>query len=139
MILLKSALLLGVKVLFGAQYLAPAWGGAQFGWSVRLRRSVGADVKVPGPLPPDRCDRVACLVGADGVLGGVARSVGLASADIDDAQGAEVIGLIASFEHHHTPGEEELHSFVMTRQKHTDLFLNLTRETGATIEDIVYM
>jgi len=143
-LLLKTSLLLGVQILFGTTYSGHSWTGTE-GWAVSVRcndmpRCEAADPSTAAAVPmiiPD----VAVLVGAGGLGSTLGRTAGLETVEIGSLRSEEAIGLVCNFlptQSGGAGGDRSLRSFSLARQFYEKLFLQLQRETGAELENIVY-
>lgn len=142
MLLLKSCLLFGVQVFFGAEYLGPV------PHTTRTCRSAGWDVcvtpstrdstgKLLGPSSPSRLRGVTVLVGADGPRGRVAKAHGLELQETSGLRKEAALGLVANYKNCNTPAEKSRRPFSLARQFYDQLFKDCEQETGVELENVV--
>lgn len=132
-LLLKVALLLGVEVMMDTEFVKVSHADS---WRIELRRSSGANDRLSSPGSPTAISNIAVLLGADGLACSVGRSVGLESLE---RESAESIGLVCNFAPLPQGADLEMRYFSMARQFFTQLFRDLEQQTGAELENIVYM
>lgn len=146
-LLLKTALLLGVQVLLGTEYLGVDWvaggqgaGEAESGWAVHLRQhhagaasSTGEDGEVAS------IGGVNVLIGASGQSCDLSSlGAGLESVEVGSLRSEEAIGLVFNIRPGVGAAERSLRSFALARQFYERLFQRLRAETGADLENVVY-
>jgi len=154
-LLLKVALLLGAEIRLGLEY-----GGVQReagSWQALLRASsgslgsegrAGADpngsLGPPGVLPPSQfvpgtlCN-VAVVIGSGGFASTVGDEVGMRMLETDSLRKESAIGLICNVARTSGKAEADLRSYSLARQFYTAMFRNAAQETGADLENIVYV
>lgn len=130
-LLFKTALLLGVEVLFHAEFSGTAWSGE--GWDVRVARLPGDPIS---PGAPEALRGVAVLLGADGLGCGVGQAAGITAVELGSLRAEDAIGLVCNFAP--LSDAKQLRSFSMARQFYGPLFQRLSEATGAELENIVY-
>ena len=130
MLLLKPCLLLGVQVLFGAEFQGAQPGAAA--WTV----SVGdaGRLELPCPRPPAVLPGVSLLVGADGPRSTVARSLAF---DVQETTGHSALGLVANFVNQQTFAEKTRRPFSLARQFYKELFAQCEQETQGGVRAAV--
>lgn len=142
MLLLKSCLLFGIQVFFGAEFLASEQhtstihGLTTSVWDV----CVGANAASTGdksPAVPPRLRGVTALVVAEGPSGGVARSMGLELQETASLRKEAAIGLVANFTNTQCAAEKGRRSFSFARQFYEARFKECQKETGVSLENIV--
>jgi len=138
-LLLKTALLLGVQVLLGSEFvgIAPGPDGEP---GVRIG-NVGkrALASCPSPMAPAVLRRVAVLVGSDGLGCRVGQNLGMGIVETSGLRSEDAIGLVCNFRP--IPScvlERELRSFALASQFYPQLFRDLASTTGVQLENIVY-
>lgn len=141
-LLLKTALLLGVRVFFGAKYLGSTWNSAESSWIVKLSRTSGA----PGPVPPSRCSHIAVVIGADGMNGDARLSFGIDVFSTDRFKDEmlqhtenKVIGVVCNFKNFGFDEEQSLRSFNLSRSLCPEELKQCAQQTGIELENVVYM
>jgi len=138
-LLLKTALLLGVHVLLGSEFVgvAPGPDGEP---CVRLGNdSTRAHSSCPSPMAPAVLREVAVLVGSDGLGCRVGQNLGMGVVETSGLRSEEAIGLVCNFLPIPSCAlERELRSFAMARQFYNQLFRELGSSTGVQLENIVY-
>lgn len=148
-LLLKTALLLGVQVLLGTEYCGVKWlpgaagrgsEEAAGGWVVQLRRHGGGGGSGTGEGgEAASIGGVNVIIGAAGLacdlstLGG-----GLESVEVGSLRSEEAIGLVCNIRPGLAVAERSLRSFALARQFYERLFQRLREETGVDLENIVY-
>lgn len=133
LLLLKTALLLGVEVYLGAEFRGYAWAG---GWCVQLGNTTP---DTPSPRAPDTIAGVGVLLGADGLgSGSVGKAVGVEAVEAGSLRAEDAIGLVVNFAPLEGAAERSLRSFAMAKQFFGPLFKDLSQQTGADLENIVY-
>lgn len=158
-LLLKVALLFGVEVLLGVDYVSTDWAtgtGSLCGWEVRLQprgsahtaegRAGLADSEhetvqnrlEPSPRAPTCLQGVAVLIGAGGFGCPIGRDAGMAEKESEHLRKETAIGLVCNFVRQRGPNEAKLRSFAMARQFYSRLFQQAAGATGAVLENIVY-
>lgn len=136
-LLLKTALLLGVEVLLGAEFAGVESGTGD--WAVRLAPPRSLSGELPSPGAPHMMRGVGALVAADGLGGHVGSSLGFEGSEVGCLRNEEAIGLVCNFSTTGSAGERGLRSFSMARQFFEAKFKALTASTGAELENIVYV
>lgn len=168
-LLLKVALLLGVEVRMGLEYAgtnwlsggwqaslrvastvhgtegrsgpeamsSPAGGGVPYGAS--LSSNWGASVLPPSHFAPGVLQDVAVLVGSGGFASRVGDEVGMRMVETESLRRESAIGLICNVARTHGKSEADLRSFSLARQFYLALFKQVAAETGADLENIVYV
>jgi len=133
-ILMKVALLCGVRLEIGAEFLgfsAPAVGSSD-SWSVRLRRD-GSDSPSRRQMLCVPCD---ALIGSDGENSKVAK---LAGFNAKMVQFSNAIGMTFNFKHDKTNVDEiRLKEFSRTGYFFRSWFEEVSKETGVQLENFVY-
>mmetsp|Transcript_40125 Transcript_40125/g.87647 ORF Transcript_40125/g.87647 Transcript_40125/m.87647 type:complete len:603 (+) Transcript_40125:51-1859(+) len=135
-LLFKTALLLGVCVLFGAEFTGVRWRNASpCSWSAMVRRSFP---DAPGPHAPESCKGVHALVVGDGLNTNAQAYCGIKTSDVSCIQLGGAIGLVANFENTGSTNEKSLRCFNFARQFKEELFQQLSGRTKVRLENIVY-
>lgn len=153
-LLLKVSLLLGVEVLFGVDYLGTTWFDDR--WQTRIGPAFSAGGAAtegragetapatprvegrppPSPQAPSLVDDVAAVFGANGFGGSVGGPAGIESIE---TEGANAIGLIVNLARRNDAEESQMRSFAIARQFYAHLFAAAAKETGADLENMVYV
>lgn len=147
--LLKTALLLGVQVLLGTDFLgATCQDGIR---CVRLgpatrnahgnpdgRAPDGGPTEEPSVKAPSLLQHVGVVICSDGSSCSAGRSLGMSVAEIGCLRAEDAIGLVCNFKPLPTAEERTLRSFSLARQFFGPLFRELADATGAELENIVY-
>lgn len=153
-LLVKVALLLGVEVLLGADYVSTEWS-AQGCWSVRLGAPPSASLEgragdaapvesapatemPPSPAAPAQIDGVAAVIAANGFASLIGPDSGLAVLETESLRRESAVGLICNFRRSNGNEERKLRSFSMAKQFYLALFQKVAETTGADLENIVY-
>jgi hypothetical protein len=135
-LLLKVALILGVEVYLGVEYRGCEW--VSNSWTVKLRRS-NANADPPSPKAPLEIRNVAALLGASGLGCKIGKDAGMESIMTNHLGAESAIGVVFNFRRTHGSAEGRLRSFEMARQFFRPLFTKLKEETGAELENIVFV
>lgn len=158
-LLLKFALLLGVEVLFGVDFVRS--NCSSDGWSAILGPSFSAGgyagegkagpetpesffhqlalVEAPSPRPRAVLDGMTVLIGANGFGSAIGQGAGIRRLGTDLSRSATAIGIICNLSRTHGRAERKLRSFSFARQFYMELFRKLQESTGAELENIVYV
>lgn len=153
-LLLKTALLLGVEVLFGTQYVRTEWDTNKSSWSVHLKAASGpcmegragevvaqmdaAEKMPPSPVAPDCVDHVAVLIAANGFGSTIGPDSGLEVVETESLRRESAVGLICNFQRSNGNEERKLRSYSMAKQFYLPFFKKVATNTGAELENIVY-
>jgi len=154
-LLLKVALLLGTEVLLGTDFIKPTWTEGVCNVQLGLAFSAGGpltegrdgevgqspqeQVSRPSPVAPDELPHVGVLVAANGFGSSVGASSGMQVTQTDSLRRESAIGLICNFKRMNGSTERLLRPFKMARQFYMPLFAKVAKETGAELENIVYI
>lgn len=154
-LLLKVALLLGVEVRLGLEYCHTQWKHG--GWQTLLRvpcalgneGRAGPDPTMssfapPGALPPSQfvpgvLSKLAVVIGSGGFASTVGESMGIRMVETESLRKESAIGLICNVARTHGRSEADLRSFSFARQFYSAVFKHAAEETGADLENIVYV
>jgi len=158
-LLLKVALLLGVEVHFGVDFIRAHWVGD--GWTAILGPSFSAggyasegksgpqtsasffhqiaEMESPSPRAPAVLDGLTVLIGANGFGSTIGQEAGICRLGADSSRNATAIGIICNLSRTNGRAERKLRSFSLARQFYMDLFRKLQESTGAELENIVYV
>lgn len=157
-LLLKVALLLGVEVLLGTDFLRVEWDTSALCWSARLGSAcaeagtvttegragevvaapVGDDESPPSPAAPGRLDNVGALVAANGFGSTIGQENGLNVVETESLRKESAVGLICNFRRSNGSEERRLRSYSMAKQFYLPFFKQVAESTGADLENIVY-
>lgn len=159
-LLFKTALLLGVEVLLGTEFVGQQWREGM--WFVDMRKgrdgfSGGACAHVPGggsattgptplmaqshgpsPSAPQSMSHIAAIIGSDGLGCNVCQSVGMEVDEVGSLRSEQAIGLVCNFVPTGSSNERTLRSFALARQFFGALFRELETATGVELQNIVY-
>jgi hypothetical protein len=154
-LLVKVALLLGVEVLLGTNYVRAEWDSSRSSWCVRLNTSSGpglegragettstsrptAGALPPSPVSPDCLVNVAALIAANGFGSTIGPDSGLEIAETESLRRESAVGLICNFQRSNGNEERKLRSYSMAKQFYLPFFKKVANTTGAELENIVY-
>lgn len=155
---LKVALLLGVEVLLGVDYLGCEW--TRNGWKVALGAPFASDDAVegragdlspssptagsfcdtprrkagPSPRAPSVLRNVVAVIGGGGFGSEVGTRAGMGDVATESAS---AIGIIANLQLSNSVNEKKLRSFSLAKQFYLQVFKEATIATGAELENIV--
>lgn len=161
-LLLKVALLFGVEVRMGVAYDGMQWQGDT--WQTCLRShgvALGNEGRAgpeqqlpasnldnncagPGCLPPSQflpgvLRNIAVVIGSGGFASSVGDDMGMRMVETESLRKETAIGLICNVARTHGKSEANLRSYSLARQFYAALFKQAAQETGADLENIVYV
>uniref|UniRef100_A0A7S1F3T7 [F-actin]-monooxygenase MICAL1-3-like Rossman domain-containing protein n=1 Tax=Noctiluca scintillans TaxID=2966 RepID=A0A7S1F3T7_NOCSC len=137
-LLLKVALLFGVQIFFGAEFLGHVPMKGKIGdqeWNILVGTVEGKEQV--GPVPPKRLPGVTILIGADGPRGGVAQATGITHQETAGLRREAALGIVANFNCLGTKAEKSRRPFSLARQFYEKVFTDCERVSGVKLENIV--
>mmetsp|Transcript_22491 Transcript_22491/g.49283 ORF Transcript_22491/g.49283 Transcript_22491/m.49283 type:complete len:1072 (+) Transcript_22491:191-3406(+) len=138
MLLMKSALLLGVQLFFGTEFVGAERSVDGLHWNVRVKATTRSQ-GIPGPeMPAGLLRGVTFLLGADGPRGSVASATNLQVQRAGNLRKEAALGLVANFNNQQSMAEKRRRPFSLARQFYEELFAKCEKSTGIALENIVY-
>lgn len=137
-LLLKVALLFGVQIFFGAEFLGHVPMKGKIGdqeWNILVGTVEGKEQV--GPVPPKRLPGVTILIGADGPRGGVAQASGITHQETAGLRREAALGIVANFNCLGTKAEKSRRPFSLARQFYEKVFTDCEKVSGVKLENIV--